>query len=94
MATTSNCEAVKVLRLIFLLEIEFQRRARSAALRLEELPELHASFAIQHGYERRLHEARGVTALDLETLSRELTSAAAPEDVLRAADLLRRILDL
>jgi hypothetical protein len=94
MANTSKREAVEALSLLFLLEIDFHSRARTAALRPEEYAELHASFAIQYGYERRIAGARGVTAADLERLTVELTPAADPGDVLRAEGSLRSILDL
>ena len=94
MATTTNADALMALKFLFFLEVDFQRLARSASVGPLQCAELHASFAIQHGYERRLAQARGVTASDLECLSRELTSAADPGDVLRAAGSLRRILQL
>ena len=59
-----------------------------------ESAELHASFAIQHGYEIRLAQARGATAMDFDRLSEELTPAGDPKDVLRATGLLRSVLDL
>jgi hypothetical protein len=94
MATESKHEAVEALSLLFLLEIDFHRQARAARLRAQEYAELHASFAIQHGYERRIARARGATAADLDRLSLELTPAADSGDVLRAAGSLRSILDL
>ena len=94
MAITNNREALEALRSLFLLEIEFHRQARSAALRPLDYAELHASFAIQHGYERRIFEARGATAADFDRLSLELTPAADSGDVLRAAGSLRSVLNL
>jgi hypothetical protein len=94
MAITRSREAFNALRFLFLLEIDFQRRARSASVGPMESAELHASFAIQHGYERRLAQARGATATDFDRLFEELTPTADPEDVLRAAGLLRSILNL
>jgi len=92
MAITTDHGAIEALRLLFLLELDFHRSARSASIRPIEFAELHASLAIQHGYERRLREARGATAADLDRLLQELTPAADPEDVLRAARSLRSIL--
>ena len=94
MATTRSSDSFNALKLLFLLEIDFQRRARCVSVGSMESAELHASFAIQHGYELRLIEARGASAADLDRLSEELTPTADPEDVLRAAGLLRSILNL
>ena len=94
MAITNNREVLEALRSLLLLEIEFHRQARAARLRAQEYAELHASFAIQHGYERRIARARGSTAADLDGLSIELTPAAGPVDVLRAAGSLRSVLGL
>ena len=79
---------------LFRLEIEFHRCLRTQAPDTGDAASLHASFALQSGYEPLLHSLGAVTARDIETLRERLTLSGDPRDILVARDSLKQLLGL
>ena len=79
---------------LLVLEIEYHRRLRSAALGTADAAALHTSYALQSGYEPLLRSTGRVTTLDIERLAERYTLAGNARDVLSARESLARLLGL
>jgi len=85
---------VSPLEQLFRLEIEFHRCLRTQAPGTGDANSVHASYALQSGYERLLCSLGHVAARDVETLRERLTLAGDARDVLAARDSLKYLLGL
>ena len=79
---------------LFQLEVDFHHRLRTLAPDLPDARELHASYAIQAGYEQLLGVAGRATAADVEALASRLALAGDARDVLSARDSVMGLLGL
>src|SRR5262249_14911100 len=78
---------------LFTLEIEFHRKLRCEAPGTTDASALHASYALQAGYEVLLRGVGRVTAQDVARLADRLLVAGDARDLLAARDSLIRFLD-
>ena len=89
-------EASTVLPLeqLFRLEIEFHRRLRTQAPGTGDAGSVHASYALQAGYEHLIQAVGTGDAQDVESLRERFTLAADARDLLAARDSLKQLLGL
>ena len=79
---------------LFRLEIELHHRLRTQAPGTGDASSVHASYALQAGYERLIRSIGPIAAHDVETLRERLTLAGDARDVLAARDSLKQLLGL
>jgi len=84
--------AVSPLEKLFRLEIEFHCRLRAAVPGTIDPGSLHASFALQTGYEQLIGAIGAVTVTDIERLRQRLFLTADPRDILAARAFLTQVL--
>ena len=85
---------VSPLEKLFRLEIEFQRRLRTAAAGTADASSLHTSFALQTGYEQLIRATDAVTPQQIESLRERFVHAGDARDLLAARDSLKAILGI
>ena len=79
---------------LFRLEIEFHRHLRTLAPGTADASSVHASYALQAGYEQLIRSIGPDAAQEVETLRERLTLAGDARDVLKARDSLKQLLGL
>ena len=79
---------------LFRLEIEFHRRLRTLAPGTADASSVHASYALQAGYEQLIRSIGPIAAQDVESLRERLTLAGDTRDVLATRDSLKQLLGL
>lgn len=79
---------------LFRLEIELHHRLRTQAPGTGDASSVHASYALQSGYDRLLRSLGPVADRDVETLRERLTLAGDARDVLAARDSLKQVLGI
>ena len=79
---------------LFHLEIEFHRCLRTQAPGTGGASSVHASYALQAGYEQLIRSIGFVAAQDVETLRERLTLAGDARDVLAARDSVKQLLGI
>jgi hypothetical protein len=77
---------------LFRLEVEFHRRLRALPAGMIDAGSLHASYALQTGYEPLLHAVGAVTAFEIEMVERQFFLKADRRDVVAARESLKQIL--
>ena len=79
---------------LFRLEIEFHRCLQTQAPGTGDASSVHASYALQSGYDRLLRSLGPVADRDVETLRERLALAGDARDMLAARDSLKQLLGL
>ena len=74
--------------------MEFHRCLRTQAPGTGDANSVHASYALQAGYEQLIRSIGPIAAQDVETLRERLTLAGDARDVLAARDSLKQLLGL
>jgi hypothetical protein len=82
------------LEMLFRLELEFHRRLRTTAPGTAEAGSLHASYALQSGYEQLIPAVGTVNARQIEQLRQRFTSTSDSRDLLATRESLQRLLGL
>jgi hypothetical protein len=79
---------------LFVLETEYHRRIRQAAVADGDDPGLHTSWAIGLGYEGLIARTGPVTAQEVERFALRLSRRRDPRDIAAARESLIRLLGL
>ncbi len=79
---------------LFRLKIEFHHRLRTLAPGSADAASVHASYALQSGYEQLIRTVGPADAQDVEALRERLTLTADARDVVAARDSLNQLLGL